>query len=91
MHKKEEPNDRPAYWRDGIPSYNRRAEWHDYTSRCFYMITIVRSELWKAPFSTIRENGKNQRGAPIADLTLTDTGKIIFSQLYEIERHFEEV
>lgn len=88
---KNEEERRPAYWRDGIPCFNRRAEWHDYTSRCFYMVTIVRNEAWKSPFSTIRENGRDQRGRLIADLTLTDTGQIIFNQLCEIERKFEEV
>lgn len=88
---KNEEERRPAYWRDGIPCYNRRAKWHDYTSRCYYMVTIVRNEAWKSPFCTIRENGRNQRGGLIADLTLTDTGKIVFSQLYEMENYFEEV
>lgn len=81
----------PAYWREGIPCYNRRAEWHDYTSRCYYMVTVVRNKSWKSPFCIIRENGRDQRGCLRADLTLTATGKIIFSQLYDMERHFEEV
>lgn len=82
---------RPAYWKDGIPCNNRRAEWHDYSSRCFYMITVVRNDEWKAPFCIISEKGRNQQGRLIADVSLTDTGKIVFSQLYEMERHFEEV
>ena len=31
------------YWRAKNPNYWRRAEWHDYSSRSIYMITIVKS------------------------------------------------
>ena len=82
---------RPHYWKDGIPRYNRRAEWHDYHSRCFYMITISRNEALSCPFCFITEKGRDATGRIIPDLALTEVGKIIFSQLYLMEQHFKEI
>ena len=82
---------RPAYWRDGIPCYNRRAHWHDYTSKCFYMVTVSRNDRVKIPFSIIENAGKDQTGRLRADVILTETGKLIFQSLYEMEIHFKEI
>lgn len=35
---------KPAYWKPLIPSQKRRAAWHDYHSRCMYMVTIGKAE-----------------------------------------------
>lgn len=82
---------RPVYWRDGIPRNNRRAEWHDYSARCFYMITVSRNDEVKIPFCVISEKGKDAWGKLIPDLRLTEVGKIVFSQLYLMEQHFSEI
>lgn len=36
-------NRQPPYWRETKPRYDRRAPWHDYRSRCIYMITISKN------------------------------------------------
>lgn len=65
------------YWRSKIPSYNRRALWHDYTSRSHYMVTLLRNESLKSPFSKITYGGKDEDGKVIAKVELTEIGKQI--------------
>lgn len=82
---------RPLYWRDGIPCYNRRAPWHDYSSKCFYMVTVSRNDEVRLPFSIIENLGRDQTGKLCANVCLTEVGKLIFQTLYEMEIHFKEI
>lgn len=82
---------RPLYWRDGIPCYNRRATWHDYSSKCFYMVTVSRNDEVRLPFSIIESLGRDKTGKLCANVCLTEVGKLIFQTLYEMEIHFKEI
>lgn len=82
---------RPWYYGDPKHRYNRRAEWHDYSSRCHYMVTVSRNRLWRQPFSKVVGGGFDCNGKLIAGTELSDFGKIINKWIYEAERHFPVV
>lgn len=69
---------------DFTPRYNRRANWHDYRSRCIYMITITKSD--GAPyFSQIDGNPFH----PI--VTMTEIGKAINQELSILCSKYQEL
>lgn len=59
---------------DFVPRYNRRAEWHDYFSRCIYMITITKAEGIPA-FSSVEGTPQNIQHR------LKPSGRIILEEL----------
>lgn len=82
---------RPWYYSDPKHRYNRRAEWHDYSSRCHYMVTVSRNRDWDGRFSEIVGGGLDCDGKLIAGTVYSDYGKIINRWIYEAERHFPVV
>lgn len=67
------------------PRYNRRARWHDYTSRCFYMITISKTK--DCPdFSAVAGSISDPAEPPRTDIS--NTGAIIRDQLYLLQNRF---
>lgn len=65
--------------------YSRRAHWHDYRSRCFYMITITKAA--DCPhFSNISGSLTDRRFPP--SVVLTETGRIVREQLYLLLKRF---
>ncbi len=76
--------DKPAYYKATIPNNHRRASWHDYHSRCMYMVTFNKSAA--APlFSDIKLEGKE------AVLTLTPFGKIVEEEIIGTPLHNPQV
>lgn len=70
------------------PNYFLRAEWHDYTSRCVYMITFLKSE--NAPvFSNIR--GQINPQGLHARYEKTEIGEIIYRQIKRLDSNFNFV
>jgi len=74
-----------------IHSQNRRAFWHDYKSRCIYMVTITRNETLKKDFSSILNAGSDASGRLNAITELSDWGKIIWEEIYRLEHFYQEV
>ncbi len=66
---------KPAYWKETIHNSNRRAPWHDYRSRCIYMVTFTKRKGCPA-FSDAR---LAEGGA--AQLTLYPAGEIINEEI----------
>lgn len=75
----------PAYYRPLIPNGCRRAPWHDYRSRCIYMITINRAP-GILPFSTLAGIPGSHDWKPRT--VLTPTGEIIASCLSGLKSAF---
>lgn len=44
---------KPAYWKETNHNSHRRAPWHDYRSRCVYMVTFTKMK-GCPEFSTVR-------------------------------------
>ncbi|MBD5357914.1 MAG: hypothetical protein HDR88_13050 [Bacteroides sp.] len=66
----------PAYWKEIISNNKRRALWHDYRSRCIYMVTINKSESCPA-FSSVSFEDTNNN----VSLTLFKSGEIIADEI----------
>lgn len=79
---KQEP---PAYYRPLVPNGCRRAPWHDYRSRCIYMITINRAP-GILPFSSLAGIPGSHDWKPRT--ILTPTGEIIASCISELKAAF---
>lgn len=75
----------PAYYRPLVPNGCRRAPWHDYRSRCIYMITINRAS-GILPFSTLAGIPGSHDWKPRT--VLTPTGEIIASCISELKGAF---
>ena len=82
---------RPWYYGDLKHRYNRRAEWHDYSSRCQYMVTVSRNKEWRKAFSEVVGGAKGSDDKLLAATNLSDFGKIINTWIYEAEHHFPAV
>ena len=74
----------PAYWKEKKPNYWRRALWHDYSSPCIYMITLVKG-IGIPDFSTLcaREIPKLKVWT-----NLSETGEIIKKTLLALPEQF---
>ncbi|MDE5975383.1 MAG: hypothetical protein K2G69_02410, partial [Muribaculaceae bacterium] len=83
------PESAPWYWQLPKHRFNQRAHWHDYTSPCFYMITINRNEQFSEPFSIIEDAGTG--GKIVPEVTLTAIGKIMLRELIRIESQYPDV
>ena len=67
---------KPAYYKQLIPSNKRRAPWHDYHSRCMYMVTVG-----KAP-------GAPDFGRLVSEsIELTPAGEIIKNEIEDTPAH----
>lgn len=66
---------KPTYWKEVIPNKKRRAPWHNYRSRCIYMVTITKSDSCPA-FSSVGFDGANN-----VLLTPYKAGKIIAEEI----------
>lgn len=77
--------ERPDYYRPLVPNGCRRAPWHDYRSRCIYMITINRAP-GILPFSTLAGIPGSHDWKPRT--LLTPTGEIIASCISELKAAF---
>lgn len=75
------------YWQAKHPNYWRRAEWHDYTGRAIYMITMLKAESCPA-FSTIKalENNPDKTYSDLSPL-----GCIINNVIFNFSRKFPNV
>ncbi len=70
------------------PDYYLRAIWHDYTSRCFYLITFNKSD--KAPnFSRI--SGYYENKQLFVSNNLNDVGSFIRNEILNLPNHFPHV
>lgn len=78
----------PPYFRPLNPNGRRRAPWHDYHSKCIYMITINQSP-GLPPFSLLSGNPAMREWKPRA--VLSSAGEIIASEISAIRSHFPEV
>ncbi len=67
------------------PDFYLRAEWHDYASRCFYMITVNKSA--DAPVLSAVKGEITPQGA-VARTELTPTGVIVENALKRIKEHY---
>lgn len=62
-------------------SFTRRCRWHNYRSRCIYMITMLKNKD-VPPFSSIENTGTT--GKPIPVVHLSSLGKIIYDCLHAL-------
>lgn len=75
----------PSYYRPLNPNGARRAPWHDYHSRCIYMITINRVR--NVPdFAVIKGTLTDRNWPPVAEPTAL--GRVIKQKLSEIKKRF---
>lgn len=70
------------------PDYFLRAEWHDYTSKCVYMVTFLKSEI--APALSRIYGGINSEGI-YARYEMTQAGRVIYNQLKRLDGYFNFV
>lgn len=75
------------YWRVVKPRYNRRAPWHDYKSRCIYLITIGKSPSIPDFSSLARPDSKNTSPYVI----LSSIGQILDDALREMCSKYPEL
>lgn len=75
-----DPN--PPFMKPKNPSFNRRASWHDYKSRCVYMITMLKAPDIP-PFSTVINSSSSN--VISAKAILSPTGKIIHEALQKLQ------
>lgn len=66
----------PAYYKEIIHNSKRRAPWHDYHSRCIYMVTVT-----KMPGVPIFGTVMNVNNPKKAFIKLTEIGKIICEEI----------
>lgn len=78
----------PPCLRPLIPNGCRRAHWHDYCSRCFYLITINKAN-WVAPFSTITGTLTDRDWPPVAQPT--PLGSMIKQNITRIKEKYPQV
>lgn len=78
----------PSYYRPLVPNSCRRATWHDYHSRCIYLITINKNSHTPA-FSTLEGIPGSHDWKPRT--IPTPTGEIIASCLSHIKDNFPDV
>lgn len=74
--------DTPAYYKPLVHSKKRRAAWHDYHSRCIYMITVS-----KAPGAPAFGHVTGIENPERAYIRLTSTGQIISEEIAAIPGH----
>lgn len=79
---------KPWYISDIKHRYTRRADWHDYSSRCHYMVTFNRNCNYGKPLSRILHAGKTDDGKLNAIASLSKTGMIIHKWIYQAEQTF---
>lgn len=77
--------EQPSCYRPLVPNGCRRVPWHDYRSRCIYMITINRAP-GILPFSTLAGIPGSHDWKPRT--ALTPTGEIIASCISELKGAF---
>lgn len=77
---------KPAYYKKTIHSQKRRAPWHDYRSRCIYMITIS-----KAPAAPAFGKLMNEANPTAAYIQLSSVGAIISERILETPSFYPEV
>ena len=80
------PSVKPAYYKPVIHDSHRRAAWHDYCSRCIYMVTLCKSEMCPC-FGTLKA-GDNLRNAAVE---LSETGKIVRTEIDRTPLHHKDV
>lgn len=84
------PNNPPCH--DAIVhSWNRRAFWHDYRSRCMYMVTVSRHKSLKEEFCRVVPDGVDDSGRMKAHAVLSDFGIVLSRELYNVERMYPQV
>lgn len=76
---------RPDYWKPIIHNNKRRAQWHDYRSRCIYMVTISKR---KGTPDFGRLEGDKADGAFV---NLFPVGKIISEEIELTPKHNPEI
>lgn len=81
----------PLYRDVIIHSQNRRAFWHDYQSRCMYLVTISRHEAVKEIFSSVVPDGVDDSRRLRARTVLSDFGLVLFRELYNVEKMYSQV
>ena len=81
-----QPPDRPAYYKPLVPDSHRRAAWHDYCSRCIYMVTLGKSG--SCPVFGHLETGKDLRDTVVE---LSETGKIVETEIDRTPLFHKEV
>lgn len=72
--------DLPAYWKAIIPDEHRRAEWHDYRSRCTYMVTVG-----------INEGAPSLGSLAGCQIELSEAGKIVTDEIMTTPLHNPEI
>jgi len=82
--KPENPS-RPAYWKPTIHNNKRRAPWHDYNSRCIYMVTVNKHPATPA-FGHLRGATPDE-----AHIELTPIGETILSEIAATPAHNPEI
>lgn len=82
---------KPWYISDIKHRYTRRADWHDYSSRCHYMVTFNRNCNYGKPLSRILHAGKTDDGKLNAIASLSKIGMIIHKWIYQAEQTFRVV
>ena len=74
-----------SFYRQLVPNGRRRSNWHDYRSRCIYMITLNKADCIPR-FSTIKGIPGDYINKPYTDLS--PTGKIIAANVSALKHRF---
>lgn len=77
---------KPAYYKPLIPDSHRRAAWHDYCSRCIYMVTLAKNGMCPV-------FGQLKTGYDLRDTTveLSVTGKVVETEIDKTPLFHKEV
>lgn len=78
----------PSWWKSTVPSMLRRAPWHDYYSRCFYMISINKRR-GIPRFSNVIGSLTDPGDPPRCELN--HIGKLIYKQWRLLEDKYPQV
>lgn len=89
-------NESMKYWWNKKPSYWRRANWHDYTSRCIYMITMVKSpEIPRfaefCPTEMLPENIISKAVSNTHSIVITPTGSLVKNKIDNLPLLFPHI